>query len=284
LRQLWNGQRLKNRNVVVGVTNPQVIVREVVVTNLPPREMKQSLPYQVRDVLPIPVDEALLDFYPLEDPGKNETVHGLLIAAPKDGILTTVRAVEAAGLHVTRVDLASFAALRAAAHMGSEVEAIVDIGSRMTNIVVHVDGEPQIVRTVPRGGADITAMIATRLGASTAEAEALKCRIGLYPLGGQDTADVVAEAVGPLINEIRSSLDYYTSAKSGASVSRVALVGGGSLLPGLIERLANQLGVEAFLADPLARVSGSRRGGRHDILGRFRSSAAVSIGLTLGAA
>ena len=40
----------------------------------------------------------------------------------------------------------------------------------------------------------------------------------------------------------------------------------------------------AFLSDPLQRVHDRRKGGRHDALGRFRSSAAVSIGLTLGAA
>jgi type IV pilus assembly protein PilM len=42
--------------------------------------------------------------------------------------------------------------------------------------------------------------------------------------------------------------------------------------------------VPTFLSDPLQRVHDLRKGGRHDVLGRFRSSAAVSIGLTLGAA
>lgn len=284
LRQLWSIQKFKNRNVVLGITNQQVVVREIDVSNLPPREMKQALPYQVRDVLPIPIDRALLDFYPLEDAGKNETVHGLLIAAPKDAVLAAVRAVEAAGLHVSRVDLASFAALRAAAHMGSDVEAVVDIGAHATNIIVHHDGAPRIVRMVPRGGAEVTTMIAARLGVSIAEAEGLKCRVGLHSIEGAETAEVVAEAVRPLISEIRGSLAYYTSVKPGARVSRLAMVGGGSLLPGLAERLSEQLGVEAFLADPLQRLVDSRHGGRHDVLGRHRSSAAVSIGLTLGAA
>ena len=67
-------------------------------------------------------------------------------------------------------------------------------------------------------------------------------------------------------------------------MQRRALVGGAAMLPGLPEALTEQLGVPAFLSDPLQRVHDVRRGGRHDVLARFRSSAAVSIGLTLGAA
>ena len=284
LRQLWTSQRLKNRDVAIGITNQQVVVREVEVANLPEREMRQALPYQVRDILPIPVERALLHFYPLEDPGKAETVRGLLTAAPKDAVLTAVRAVEAAGLHVTRVDLASFAAVRSCAYASTQVEAVIDIGAQATTIVVHTDGAPRIVRTVARGGDDITTMIATRLGATVDEAETLKCRIGLNPVEGAETAEVIDDAVRPLITEIRSSLAYYSSSRSGEPVTRMAMVGGGSLLPGLVGRLADQLNVDAYLADPLYRVTDSRKGGRHDLLGRDRSSAAVSIGLTLGVA
>ena len=286
LRQLWTVQKLKNKNVVLGITNQQVIVRELDVPNLSPRELKQALPYQVRDVLPIPIEQALLDFYPLETGGKSkgDSVHGLLIAAPKTAVLSAVHAVERAGLHVTKVDLASFAALRAAGNLGGDAEAIIDIGAFATNIVVHLDGAPQVVRTVPRGGAEITAMIASRMGSSVEEAETVKCLIGLEARADSETAEVVNEALRPLTGEIRSSLTYFRSSHPGRRIARMSLCGGGALLPGLTTALSRQLDLPVILADPLQRVRDSRRGGRHDQLERFRSSAAVSIGLTLGAA
>lgn len=284
LRRLWTSQGFRTKNVILGVTHQQVIVREIEVSNLPRKEMKQALPFQVRDVLPLPVDEALLDFYPLEDPGQNETVHGLLIAAPKEVVLNTVHAVERAGLHVEHVDLACFAALRAAAHLEHDTEAVIDLGANGTTIIIHTDGVPRIVRTIPRGGAEITKLMAARLGMSLAEAEALKCRVGLTRGEGPESAEVVAEAIRPLVNEIHSSLNYHASGNTNVNVSRLALVGGAALLPGLTDRLAESLGVPTFLSDPLQRVRDSRRGGRHDVLGRFRSSAAVSVGLLLGAA
>lgn len=284
LRQLWTSQSFGTRDVVLGVTHQQIVVREIDVAKLPARELHQALPFLVRDVLPLPPDQALLDFYPLDKDAPGDTVHGLLIAAPKQPIIDTVHAVEGAGLHVAQVDLSCFAALRASAHLAKDTEALLDIGANGTNIVVHTDGTPKIVRTVPRGGSEITTLVASRLGLSNSEAETIKCRVGLRTEESDESAEVVSEAIRPLITEIRSSFNYFASSHPGERVRRLALVGGAALLPGLPERLTDELGVPAFLSDPLQRVVDPRTGGRHDVLGRFRSSAAVSIGLTLGAA
>ncbi|HKT04240.1 MAG TPA: type IV pilus assembly protein PilM [Rugosimonospora sp.] len=283
LRQLWTNAKFRGRDVVLGVTNPQIVVREMSVAKLPPKELRKSLPFQVRDMLPLPVERSLLDFYALAGPDQEDTVRGLLIAAPKEPVLAAVQAVERAGLKVARVDLASFALLRALSYLDGTVEAIVDIGAQATSVIIHADGEPLIVRTVPRGGAEITEMIATRLGATFDEAEALKCRVGLNADEGPETADVVREAVRPLIGEIRNSLAYLTAGDRNTRVGRVALSGGGALLPGLVDAVGTQLGVSAVLPDPTMRLREPRRGRQH-ILDRFRSSVAVSIGLTLGAA
>ena len=285
LRELWTAQNFQSRSVVLGVTHQQVVVREVEVANMPARELRQALPFQVRDVLPLPVEEAVLDFFPLEKPAKGAgTVNGLLIAAPKEAVINTVSAVERAGLQVSQVDLSCFAALRAAAHLAYDTEAVLDIGAEGTNIIIHTDGVPQIVRTIPRGGAEITRLMATRLGMPLAEAEELKCRAGLLRSESPESAEVVAEALRPFIGEIRSSFSYFSSSHNAQRVSRLALVGGAAQLPGLPEELRDALGVPTVLSNPLRRLQDPRQGGRHDVLGRFRSSAAVSIGLTLGAA
>jgi type IV pilus assembly protein PilM len=286
LRQLWSSHSFTTKDVVLGVTHQQVIVREVDVNNLSPKELRQALPFMVRDVLPLPPDEAVLDFFPLEKAEKGSaTVHGLLIAVPKDPVMEAVRVVEDAGLKVQHVDLSCFASLRASAHLAGDTEAVIDIGANTTSIAVHTDGTPKIVRTIPRGGAEVTDFVATRLGVPSAEAEKLKCRIGLTGEEAHpECAGVIGEAIRPLVSEIRASLNYVTSADSEARVRRLALVGGAALLPGLPELLTDQLGVRDFLSDPLQRVGDLRQGGRHDVLARMRSSAAVSIGLTLGAA
>jgi type IV pilus assembly protein PilM len=283
VKQLRRTAKLRGRRAVLGLTNPQAVVRAMSVSNLPGPELRRSLPFQVREALPLPVEHSVLDFHPLEDPGQHETVRGLLVAAPKDPVLTAVRAVERAGLHVVRVDLAAFALLRAVSRVDTEVEAIVDIGARVTTVVVHSGGEPLIVRTVPRGGVEVTDLLATRLGLGAADAELAKCRVGLLAERDAQVAGVVHEAVRPLIGEIRSSFAYLTADGLYSRVARLVLSGGGSLLPGLADTLQAELHLQVSGADPLVRVRDRRRG-RRDGTDQLRAYAAVSIGLTLGAA
>jgi type IV pilus assembly protein PilM len=234
-------------------------------------------------VLPLPPERTLLDFWPLEDPGASRTVRGLLIAAPKESVLNSVRAVEKAGLHVERVDLASFALLRAACRLDTQVEAIIDIGYRTTSLVVHADGEPLIVRTLPRGSHDLTDAIAQQLQVTLEEAEALKCELGMRAGPRKEASpNVVREAVRPLISEIRSSFAYLTAGDRESTVTRLALAGGGGQLPGLDDELAEDLQVEVVAADATSRVHTAAAS--HGALDAFRSTAGVSIGLTLGAA
>jgi type IV pilus assembly protein PilM len=235
----------------------------------------------------LPVERSLLDFYPTGAGETDETISGLLIAAPKEAVITAVEAVERAGLHVALVDLASFALLRAASRLDKRVEAIVDIGAQITSVIVHDDGDPLIVRTVPRGSAEITERLATTLKIDVREAEALKCRTGVVEDAGSDAAaakasGVIREAVRPLVNEIRSSFAYLNTGDRQTRVARLLVSGGGALLPGLVDLLANQLNVATDFADPTMRM----RAGRQDALpgfDEFRLSAAVPIGLTLGA-
>jgi type IV pilus assembly protein PilM len=283
LRQLWAACKFSTKHVTLGVTNPQLVVREMSVSNLPAKEMHKSLPFQVSDMLPLAVERSVLDFYPLEAPGDGPTVRGLLIAMPKEAVLTVVQAVEKAGLHVAGVDLASLALLRAASRLDAQVEAIVDIGAEVTSVVVHVDGEPLIVRTVPRGGTEITENIATRLGIKPAEADVLKCRYGLHGDDRPDTAIAVAEAIRPLVNELRSSFTYLASGERQKQVTRISLCGGSALMPGLAEHLQNQLHVSVMFADGAGRLRDTRQA-RERGFDSFVPSAAVSIGLTLGAA
>ncbi|MBO3739644.1 type IV pilus assembly protein PilM [Actinoplanes flavus] len=283
LKQLWAACKFGTKRVTLAVTNPQLVVRETSIANLPAGQMRQALPFQVKEQLPLAVERSLLDFYPLEQPGDNPTVRGLLIAVPKESVVTLVQAVQKAGLKVKGVDLSSFAMLRAASRLDAQVEAIVDIGANITSVVVHTDGEPLFVRTLPRGGAEITESIAGRLGLDTAEAEALKCRYGLHGNGNPDAVAALVDAVRPLSSELRSSFTYLASGERQKQVTRISLCGGSALMPGLAEHLQEQLGVAVRYADSAARLRDTRKA-RERGFDSFVPSAAVSIGLTLGAA
>jgi type IV pilus assembly protein PilM len=135
IKQLWTTAKFSTKKVVLGVSNQKVIVRQVDLPWLPADELRASLAFQVQDFIPIPVDQAILDFHPLEE-FTNEAgarmLRVLLVAADREMVGDALSAVRQAGLQAEVVDLASFAVIRAMAtsHSGFDgqtAEALVDV-------------------------------------------------------------------------------------------------------------------------------------------------------------
>ena len=183
LRELWSKSGVKSKQVHLGVGNQRVVVREVALPWLPEKELRDTLGFQVQEFIPMPAEEAVLDFDPLGemDQGGRRMVRILLVAAHKPMVNALVEAALAAKLDPQGVDLSPFAVTRAVGTSDSGLdldssgdEAIVDIGAQVTSICVHDRGVIRFVRMLPSGGRDITLAIASGLGVDDEVAERLK--------------------------------------------------------------------------------------------------------------
>jgi type IV pilus assembly protein PilM len=293
IRQLWSATKFSSKKVVIGVANSKVIVRQVDLPWLPEKELKASLAFQVQDFIPIPVEQAVLDFLTLEElttENGARMVRGLLVAASREMVMNAVTAVQKAGLQPAMVDLTSFAVLRSLATptpvVGAEpVEAVVDVGARITNIVVHAGGVPRFVRILLMGGEDVTEAVAERMGLSPAQAEALKQDHGL--VGNESTDGTVMRVLetsgSAFIDEVRGSLDYYTASSGSAPIERVVLSGGGGRLAGLAERLSDATRLPVVAGAPIQPLKVGRTGLSPEQISYVEPLAAVPVGLALGA-
>lgn len=280
LKHLWRKNRLACRKVVLGIANPQVLVREMQMPDMDPQQRAKALPFQARDIAALPMDQVVLDFVPLGDADPDSgLVDGLLVVTPHEPVAAAVEAVERAGLTVVRVDLSAFGALRSIANENFPTEAVVDLGAHLTTIAVHHLGVPKLVRTVPQGGQELTSWLAERVKMSTDEAENAKRTVGLTDPDSPVTR-ALRDGMRSLLAEIRSSINYFASSNDGAALDQVSLTGGGAGLPGLTDLVASQIGVPVRVVDPLRRVSGSA--GRHQA--EDEAASAVAIGLAMGAA
>ena len=295
VRQLWAQARFRTRRVVVGVANQKVVVRQVDLPWLPVEELRRSLAFSVQDVIPMPVEQAILDFHPLEertDDHGARVLRVLLVAAARDMVGCTMEAVRRAGLEPSMVDLTSFAVLRsqvsASGQLTSEAEALVDIGASVTNIVVHQGGVPRFVRILLMGGADITDAVAERLGVPAAEAEAVKQGTGLSAVPAQVDPHPANRAIestgGALVEEVRGSLDYYLAQPGAVRIGRVVVSGGGSQLGGLPERLGAATRLPVERAHPLSVLRLGKTGLTAAQLAIVEPVVTVPVGLALGVA
>lgn len=291
IKQLWSATGFTHKKVVMGVANQRVIVRQLDLPWMEQDELRTSLPFQVQDLLPMPVDQAVMDFFPMEQTTQDgrRLLRGLLVAAAKDAVLSNVACAASAGLKATCVDLTSFAVLRALGKQGGldvETEALIDIGARVTNVVVHSSGAPRFVRILLMGGQDITDAVAQETGADPMEAEALKQQYSV--LGAvRGELDAVQRAVvtttSDFVDEVRGSLDYFAASNPRIRVQRILVSGGGSRLEGLLERLADATRMPVVTGDPLASLRMGRTGLDQQQLEFVRPLATVPVGLALGA-
>jgi type IV pilus assembly protein PilM len=258
---------------------------------MPQAELRDSLPFQVQDLLPLPLEQSVLDFYPLEE-GTDDTgarsLRGLLVAAARETVLANVECAQRAGLQVEAVDLTSFAVLRAMGRqtgLDVQTEALIDIGARITNVVVHSAGVPRFVRILLMGGQDVTDEVAERLGVPTNQAEGMKQHFAQLGHGEELTtvSRAVATTAQEFVDEIRGSLDFYGASNPGAPVERIVLSGGGSRLEGLTERLTAVTRLPVVDGDPLATMRIGRTGLDDGQLDFIKPLAAVPVGLALGA-
>jgi type IV pilus assembly protein PilM len=189
---------------------------------------------------------------------------------------------------VSSADLSPFAALRSAGTndpMGlSGPEAVVDVGARVTNIVVHEAGVPRFVRILLLGGDDVTGTIVERLGVPTVEAERLKRDpAALAAPESAEARRIIDTALGEFVDEVRGSVDYYLATSGSRPLTRMVISGGGSLATGLAQRLATAVRTQVEYGRPFSSLTLGRTGLDPDQMQYVEPLAAVPVGLAMGA-
>jgi len=289
LRQLWAKAKFGTKDVVIGVGNQRVLVREFDLPWLPDNQIKQALPFHVQGVLPMSTDDALLDFLPISEfEGRSgRTLKGMLVAAQRDTVNANVLAVVGAGLRPTMVDLNAFALLRSVCRgeLAHRTVAVVDVGANLTHVVVSQGGIPRLARTLPAGGQAVTDAVSAAVGIGRPEAEDAKRTLGIGYNGSGDAtvaAHAVNEAAQKLLEAVRGTIGFYSNSNRQAPVEAVLLTGGGADLPGFGQYLATLVRLPVQVADVLVGVR--VRKGSLPLISGGASVAALPIGLAYGVA
>src|SRR5207302_6885057 len=135
-------------------------------------------------------------------------------------------------------------------------------------------------------GDDITDAVARELDVAPDAAEGFKRRAGnaAGDAAPERAADVVASQLGPIVEEIRGSLEYYVAQAESLELERVLITGGGSRIPGLLERLQQALGGRVESAHVLETLDVGKVELSEDELGEAEQLLTVPTGLAFGGA
>ena len=303
LKSFWKASGFTGKKFSLGVANQKIVVRTMEFPLIDEKELRAAIEFQAQEAIPIPLDDAILDFEvlstePTADGGGKQKV--LIVAAQRDMITMFTQAAQKAGLGIDGIDLQAFALMRSVAPMvslvdqgapGGDATALVNIGSGVTNLVVALNGAPQFTRVVNIGCDGMVQDLMQHRGIDYGEADMLRLSVGLTgtdqaatdlePATVSEVHDVLDASCEAFADEIRRSIDYYHSQEQEGHIASLLLSGEGSLTRNVCEYLGAALHLPVALGDPLQHVPDNKTKLPQQELQAMAPRLAIALGLAL---
>ena len=295
LKDFFKKHKLPRSAVRLGIANNRIGVRTFDLAGIEdPKQLANAIRFRAQEALPIPIEEAVLDYRVLAETTDEEGAVSrriLLVVAYRDLVDRYVEACRRAGIKLVGIDLEAFALLRALSAPPEDDEWVAEaatvavaIGHERSTFAVSDGRVCEFTRVLEWGGSSLNVAIARTLDLAPSEAEPIKRELSLAAeteIPGLD-ADQVLQAreavlrqVQSFARELVSSLQFYQGQPGSLGIAEIAVTGGTAHLPGLAAELERLIGVRVRLADPLARVRVGKKVGDEEQIG----SLAVAIGL-----
>jgi type IV pilus assembly protein PilM len=295
LKEFFEQHKLPKRGVRLGIANNRIGVRTFDIAGISdPKQLGNAIRFRAQEALPIPIDEAVLDYQVLGDGVDEEgqpTKRILLVVAYRELIDRYVEACKKAGITLSGIDLEAFALLRALQApqegVGNDPAAAlvaVSIGHERSTFAVSDGRVCEFTRVLDWGGAALNVALARVLNAAPSEVESVKHELtltdstipdGLNAEQATKCVEALRKAIQTFARELVSSLQYYQNQPGSLGIAEIVLTGGTAHLPGLAGELEQLIGVRVRVGDPLARMKVSKRVGDPAQIGSY----AVAIGL-----
>ena len=294
LKTLFRKNKLPQTCVRLGIANNRIGVRTLEISGIEDdSQLANAVRFRAQEVLPIPLDEAVLDYRILDDRVGDDGVRVcrvLLVVAHRELVERYVAACKKAGLKLIGIDLEAFALLRALsdpANPPSDDASVVciAIGHDRSTLAVSNGRVCEFTRVLSWGGSDLDVALARTLDLTPAAAEPLKHGLALGEGGeaaGLDAPEADA-ARAAMLNELRSfarelvgSLRYYQEQPNSLGIAEILITGGASAAPGLAAELERLIGIPVHVAEPMARVRVPRKLRNQN---GFAGSLAIAVGL-----
>jgi type IV pilus assembly protein PilM len=280
---------LPRKNVRLGIGSSRTGVRVFERPEVDdPRQLANAIRFRAYETLPIPIEEAMLDYHVLEEKTSPDRV--LLAVAYRDLVDRFAATCAAAKIELIGIDIEAFALLRAVGgdplkpgERAAAARVAVSIGHDRTTVAVSDGRVCEFTRVLDWGSVRVTAAIQRALDVDAEEADQIKRSLNISADTTEEPADerttkaaeVARREVNGLARELASSLHFYQDQADSLGFAEVTVTGGGAHLQGLAGQLEELIGISVRVADPFARV-----GSGHGISSDGQDGAlAVAIGL-----
>lgn len=249
------------QDVHLAVSGSEVFMTQMVLPRMPAHERAEAAKWQVKDQLPFPLPDAVVDVYDT-----------LVVAAPKPWLHAAIATIEGAGVRVGSVEPAPLAGWTCVACcrpvLRAGTVALLDCGAQSAQAVIVDAGRVQMTRQLAVGAQQlidaVAGVVASEAGTVTIDRAMAERLLQQHGVGVPPEATSLIEGIPAgyltsstrpvlehLTSEMARLLDHYHLQLGKGRVTQVVLYGAGAVFPGLPGRLSEGLGVPVEVFNPL---------------------------------
>ena len=277
LKEMFAKHKLPKKGIRLGIANNRIGVRTFEIDGIDdPKQLANAIKFRAQETLPIPLEEAVLDWQLLSESTDEETGQTvrrvLLVVAYRELVERYVLACKKAGISVAGIDLEAFAMLRALAEPpapdappATGAQVVVNVGHDRSTFAVSDGRVCEFTRVLGWGGQNLSVAIARALDITPSEATPLKHALslvaqatppeGISPEALGAAREAVTRELQSFARELVSSLRFYQNQPGSLGIGQLVLTGGSAHLPGFADELHRLIGVPVTVGDPLNRVA-----------------------------
>lgn len=310
IQEFWSTHSFKGKSVSLGLANQGIVVRLLDFPRMSPEDLKSAIGYEAQDHIPMPLEEAVMDYVSLGPKEEDSDLDRILIvAAQREMVGRYTSAIRAAGLRPVGIDVKALSLVRATLPEDFFDEGdilLLDIGSELSNLVVCQHGNPMFTRFIPGGSTYFARMVAGAAGLPEEDAEDVLTRSKVMLEnpedlessqggGGEDDETDpsldrtfrrnvrrgIEDAAQTLVEDVQRSIEYHYSQPGAREVSQVLVSGEGALVAGLESYLGELLQLPTSRGNPLQKLAANKSNVSEEQLEVMEPVLAVALGLAL---
>ena len=276
--------KIKTRNSSFSIPAFSSFISFVTMPRVKKEDIRNALTVEAQKFIPVSLEEVVLGWEVIDEPDQKEIANirdqnkmkVLLLAVPKDIVTRYKDIAEGSGLKLKNLEVEAFPLLRSLTTNYQKNFVILDIGSRVCNILVISNGSLRGARNIGLGGDDLTEIIARSIDITYDRAEELKRNEGLL---NKQVADLLTPILGNIIDELKRVVAIYKSKNPNKEIQEVILSGGTASLKGITELFSNRLNITASVGDPWKKITVDDN--IKSVLASKGASFSISVGLAI---
>jgi len=253
-------------------------------------QLSKIVPIEARKYIPVPIGEVTLDWFIIpeeaesteeNDSNKNnvQTKMEILVVAIHNDTLSKYQDIlKKTELQSDFFEMEIFSNIRSSFNRDLAPVLLIDFGASKTKASIVEAGVVRVFHVVNRGSQDISRNISQSLSITFKEAEKLKREVGLDAKIDPKVENIARLSVDYIFSDVNSVVLAYEK-KYNKNISKVVLVGGGSLLKGLLDKAKENFQTEVVYSNPFGKTEAPAFLGT--ILENSGPEFAVAVGLAL---